>query len=252
MGAGARRARAAARARRSWSTRPPSGIDTILERHADPEPDFLAEPVAKHDVTHGVDPVENGYSTVESNGHGETPIRPERFARLIALAGILIQAGREGRKPNVTEVRERLQMTAEELREDLDVLNVVNFGGGSYVLYAEVQGDEIEVDPEPYSDNFARPARLLPLEAKALVAAIDLLGDHLPGGQPRLGAPEDRPGARRGPVAGGPSDRAQRRRRPGPRPHDQPGDRRLPARCRSSTTRRTRTSSPSARSSPTP
>ncbi|MGZ5335099.1 MAG: helix-turn-helix transcriptional regulator, partial [Solirubrobacterales bacterium] len=32
----------------------------------------------------------------------------------------------------------------------------------------------------PYGDNFARPARLLPLEAKALVAAIDLFGDHLP------------------------------------------------------------------------
>jgi len=60
------------------------------------------------------------------------------------------------------------------------VLNVVNFGGGTYVLYAEVQGDEIEVDSEPYGDNFARPARLLPLEAKALVAAIDLFGDHLP------------------------------------------------------------------------
>ena len=79
-------------------------------------------------------------------------------------------------------MRERLQITEEELREDLDVLNVVNFGGGSYVLYAEIQGDEIDVDPEPYSDNFARPARLLPLEAKALVAAIDLLGDHLPEG----------------------------------------------------------------------
>jgi len=54
------------------------------------------------------------------------------------------------------------------------VLNVVNFGGGSYVVYAEVQGDTIEVDPEPYGDNFARPARLLPLQAKALVAAIDV------------------------------------------------------------------------------
>ena len=54
-------------------------------------------------------------------------------------------------------MRERLQITDEELREDLDVLNVVNFGGGSYVLYAEIQGDEIDVDPEPYSDNFARP-----------------------------------------------------------------------------------------------
>ena len=34
--------------------------------------------------------------------------------------------------------------------------------------------------PDTYGDNFARPARLLPLEAKALVAAIDLFGDHLP------------------------------------------------------------------------
>jgi predicted DNA-binding transcriptional regulator YafY len=75
-----------------------------------------------------------------------------------------------------------MQLTEEELRQDIDVLNVVNFGGGSYVLYAEVHGDTIEVDPEPYGDNFAKPARLLPLEAKALVAAIDLLGEHIPEG----------------------------------------------------------------------
>ena len=56
------------------------------------------------------------------------------------------------------------------------MLNVVNFGGGAYVIYAEVlPSGEIEVDPEPYSDTFDRPARLLPIEAKALVAAIDLL-----------------------------------------------------------------------------
>jgi proteasome accessory factor BC len=60
------------------------------------------------------------------------------------------------------------------------VLNVVNFGGGAYVLYAEVHPTgEIEVDPEPYSDTFDRPARLLPIEARALVAAIDFLGLHL-------------------------------------------------------------------------
>ena len=41
---------------------------------------------------------------------------------------------------------------------------------------------EIEVDPEPYSDHFDRPARLLPVEAKALVAAIDLIGEHTPEG----------------------------------------------------------------------
>jgi len=110
-------------------------------------------------------------------------IRPERFARLVTLASVLIAAGRAGRRLPVAEVLERLQMSESELREDIGVLNVVNFGGGAYVLYAELlPGGEIEVDPEPYSDTFDRPARLLPIEAKALVAAIDLLGDHVPAG----------------------------------------------------------------------
>jgi proteasome accessory factor C len=113
----------------------------------------------------------------------DTAIRPERFARLVTLASILIEAGRAGKTLDAHEVCERLQITDAELREDVNVLNVVNFGGGSYVLYAEVSDDgTIEVDPEPYSDNFARPARLLPVEAKALVVAIDLIGDHLPRG----------------------------------------------------------------------
>jgi predicted DNA-binding transcriptional regulator YafY len=117
-----------------------------------------------------------------SNGRGEAAIRPERFARLVTLAGLLIGSAKRGERLRVGELRERLELTAEELREDIELLNVVNFGGGTYVLYAEILGDEVEVDSEPYGDNFARPARLLPLEAKALVAAIDLFGDHLPQG----------------------------------------------------------------------
>jgi predicted DNA-binding transcriptional regulator YafY len=120
----------------------------------------------------------------EAGGRADVAIRPERFARLVTLASILIQAGRKGERVPIGDVCERLQITEEELREDVNVLNVVNFGGGSYVLYAEFKDEdgEIEVDPEPYSDNFDRPARLLPVEAKALVAAIDLIGEHLPDG----------------------------------------------------------------------
>ena len=113
----------------------------------------------------------------------EAAIRPERFARLVTLASVLIQAGRAGELLDAEAVCAQLQITEQELHEDVNVLNVVNFGGGSYVLYAEISADGmIEVDPEPYSDNFARPARLLPVEAKALIAAIDLIGDHLPEG----------------------------------------------------------------------
>ena len=122
----------------------------------------------------------------DADGDGARPrgaeagIRPERFARLVTLASVLIAAGREERRLPMAEVCEQLQISEQELREDVSVLNVVNFGGGAYVIYAEVlPSGEIEVDPEPYSDTFDRPARLLPIEANALVAAIDLIGPHL-------------------------------------------------------------------------
>jgi predicted DNA-binding transcriptional regulator YafY len=148
-------------------------VGQIIERHSG-EPDFLT-PV-EPETAAGTVPAE---AETRSRG-GETAIRPERFARLVTLASVLIAAGREDRRLKVTEVCEQLQMSDAELREDISVLNVVNFGGGAYVIYAEVLASgEIEVDPEPYSDTFDRPARLLPIEAKALVAAIDLIGGHL-------------------------------------------------------------------------
>ena len=146
-----------------------SRLEQIIAAHADP-PELAAR------VERVVEEVE------EDDDREASPIRPERFARLVTLAGILIDAARESRKLDLRELCAQLQVSEQELRQDIDVLNVVNFGGGSYVLYAEVTGDQIEVDPEPYGDNFARPARLLPLEAKALVAAIDLIGEHLPEG----------------------------------------------------------------------
>jgi len=146
-----------------------SRLALLLERH---EGDFEAAQTAST--------VAPAPRASRGNGRSESAIRPERFARLVTLAGMLIEAAkREGRLP-VSEATGKLHLTDEELRDDIDLLNVVNFGGGTYVLYAELQGDEIEVDSQPYGDSFARPARLLPLEAKALVAAIDLFGDHLP------------------------------------------------------------------------
>jgi proteasome accessory factor C len=119
----------------------------------------------------------------DNGHHADAAIRPERFARLVTLASILIDAGRAGRRLSSTELCRALKLSDQELREDIAVLNVVNFGAGTYVLYAEIGDDgAIEVDPEPYGDSFARPARLLPVEAKALVAAIDLIGEHIPEG----------------------------------------------------------------------
>jgi proteasome accessory factor C len=128
-------------------------------------------------------PAPGGRESDDPEPKGEAAIRPERFARLVTLASILIQAGREGRRLDAPDLCERLQISVQELQEDINVLNVVNFGAGSYVLYAELGADgQIEVDPDAYSDSFARPARLLPVEAKALVAAVDLIGEHIPQG----------------------------------------------------------------------
>jgi proteasome accessory factor BC len=127
---------------------------------------------------------EDDTSANESESLGaDAVIRPERFARLVTLASILIDSGRSGRTLRADELLERLKLSEQELQEDIAVLNVVNFGAGTYVLYAEILADgTVEVDPEPYGDAFARPARLLPVEAKALIAAIDLIGEHIPEG----------------------------------------------------------------------
>ncbi|MEA2189117.1 MAG: proteasome accessory factor [Solirubrobacteraceae bacterium] len=158
-------------------------VELLYERHRDVaggRPAFdLAPPAAPVAAREGPDRSSNG----SSSRRADAAIRPERFARLVTLASILIEAGRAERRLDAAEVCRQMQISDAELHEDINVLNVVNFGGGSYVLYAEIgENGEIEVDPEPYSDNFARPARLLPVEAKALVAAIDLIGEHLPEG----------------------------------------------------------------------
>jgi predicted DNA-binding transcriptional regulator YafY len=157
-------------------------VRLLIERHRG-EPG-IAAPAASRQPDSSVPAPPSPPVAPETNGHQpEAAIRPERFARLVTLASILIDAGRTAQRLDAAQVRNGLKVSEQELREDIAVLNVVNFGAGTYVLYAEIGADGfIEVDPEPYGDSFARPARLLPVEAKALMAAIDLIGEHIPAG----------------------------------------------------------------------
>ncbi|HEX8976955.1 MAG TPA: WYL domain-containing protein [Solirubrobacteraceae bacterium] len=157
-------------------------VSLLIERHSG-EPQ-LAERAAAGSLEASANGRREPDRQEDGGGpRAETAIRPERFARLVTLASILIDAGRAGRLLDAAEICTALKVSEQELREDISVLNVVNFGAGTYVLYAEIHADgTIEVDPEPYGDSFARPARLLPVEAKALVAAIDLIGEHIPEG----------------------------------------------------------------------
>ena len=174
-------------------------LGLLVERHGDSWPATIAEALPP---PQDGEPAATTTRRVDDDGDArpEAAIRPERFARLVTLASILIDTGRSGRVLHEDELRTSLQVSDAELREDIALLNVVNFGAGTYVLYAEILPDgTVEVDPEPYGDSFARPARLLPVEAKALIAAIDFIGEHIPEGSLTSVRREDRRRARRGP-----------------------------------------------------
>jgi proteasome accessory factor C len=56
------------------------------------------------------------------------------------------------------------------------LLNLVNFGGGCYTVYAELSDGIVRVDKELYGDVFRRPPKLTPLEARAIRLALDFVG----------------------------------------------------------------------------
>lgn len=58
------------------------------------------------------------------------------------------------------------------------LLNLVNFGGGCYTVYAEVDDDtnRVHVDKELYGDVFRKAPKLTLLEARAIRLAIEYVG----------------------------------------------------------------------------
>ena len=106
------------------------------------------------------------------------PVAPERFGVLQALLAHLLAACGEERSTTLdaAEVAARFSIPLDELQDHLSLLNLVNFGGGCYAVYAEHDGDVVRVDKELYGDVFRRPPKLTPLEARAIRLAIEYVG----------------------------------------------------------------------------
>jgi proteasome accessory factor BC len=106
------------------------------------------------------------------------PVAPERFGVLQALLAHLLAACGEERSTTLSadEVAGRFSIPIEELQDHLSLLNLVNFGGGCYAVYAEQDGDVVRVEKELYGDVFRRPPKLTPLEARAIRLAIEYVG----------------------------------------------------------------------------
>jgi predicted DNA-binding transcriptional regulator YafY len=110
-------------------------------------------------------------------------VEVDRFTRLTALATYLLRhcdEGGEGLLP-VARVCDDLDLTPAELRADVRLLNLVNFGADGALLYAEYRDRaNLEVWCDLAGEPFARPARLSPLQADTLLLAVDLVGGQLP------------------------------------------------------------------------
>ena len=106
------------------------------------------------------------------------PVAPERFGRAPGTARVparRLRRGQGGGRPG-RRARRALPDPAEELEEHLSLLNLVNFGGGCYAVYAELHGDEVHVDKELLGDTFRIAPRLTPLEARAIRLALEFVG----------------------------------------------------------------------------
>ena len=106
------------------------------------------------------------------------PVAPERFGVLQSLLAYLLTACGEEKEAVIParDLIDRFSIPAEELEEHLSLLNLVNFGGGCYAVYAELHGDEVHVDKELFGDTFRRAPRLTPLEARAIRLALEFVG----------------------------------------------------------------------------
>ena len=112
------------------------------------------------------------------------PVAPERFGVLQSLLAYLLAACGEEREGIIPahELVNRFSIPPEQLEEHLSLLNLVNFGGGCYAVYAELHGDEVHVDKELFGDTFRRAPRLTPLEARAIRLALEFVGPMVAAG----------------------------------------------------------------------
>ncbi|HEX7083115.1 MAG TPA: WYL domain-containing protein [Gaiellaceae bacterium] len=112
------------------------------------------------------------------------PVAPERFGVLQSLLAYLLAACGDEREAVIParQLVDRFAIPEELLEEHLGLLNLVNFGGGCYAVYAELHGDEVHVDKELFGDTFRRPPRLTPLEARAIRLALEFVGPMVSAG----------------------------------------------------------------------
>jgi proteasome accessory factor C len=139
-------------------------LQRVVDVHSGPAPEHAAEVEAEAEEALPERPA--------------GPVPPERFAVLQALLAHLLAACGDSKRALIptAELIERFPIPYDQLDEHLQLLNLVNFGGGCYAVYSVLEGDHVRVDKELFGDAFRRPPRLTPLEARAIRLAIEFVG----------------------------------------------------------------------------
>jgi proteasome accessory factor C len=117
-----------------------------------------------------------------TRGHDDWLVEVDRFTRLTALANYLLaHCGEAGEAAiGVRQASVALGTTPADLRADIRLLNLVNFGGDGALLYAEIKGAAVRVTCDMAGPALAAPARLSPLQADTLLLAVELVGGQVP------------------------------------------------------------------------
>jgi proteasome accessory factor BC len=117
-------------------------------------------------------------ASTKASARNTEPIAPEHLARAISLVQYLVDERTPGLVSWAT-LHDDLALTRAEIEADLALINLVNFGGGTYALLAEADDRGVTVTRDMMADVFSRPARLSPLMTRALLLAFDLLGETI-------------------------------------------------------------------------
>ncbi|MHB0914323.1 MAG: helix-turn-helix transcriptional regulator [Thermoleophilia bacterium] len=112
-------------------------------------------------------------------------VEPEHFSQLAKMVSYLVDKldGDENVVLPIAEVCDDLGLDRSALEKDIELLLLVNTGPGEYLIEAYADGDQLRVSGWPEGEMMKQPARLTPLEARAMILAIDLVGSQLLSGQ---------------------------------------------------------------------
>jgi predicted DNA-binding transcriptional regulator YafY len=179
-------------------TTPYAGVDAlagwILRQEGRARP--LSPPELVDEVTRGLERVVEVHEgepskppraapTRRSEEAAERPVGPvtaERFGVLQALLAYLLDACGESTSGTIPadELIERFRIPPDQLDDHLQLLNLVNFGGGCYAVYASLEDDgTVRVEKELFGETFRKPPRLTPLEARAIQLALEFVGPSI-------------------------------------------------------------------------